>query len=217
MDSDVSVKSGLMTSAPAQVLEEAAIDVLRDRTHLAHQTLERSLHIARPDAGRAEFLSYLRALHAWQASFEAQLWDSPWPLAMRAGERGGKCAWMLADLANCEVPALDERPDWQPPLRTQAERIGLAYVVEGAQLGTQVLSKRLSASLQGWQPRWLQGYGNKTGERWRSFLAQLELLLASPAEREEAAAAALLAFESLTEWFHHCGAASAPVPIRSIP
>lgn len=215
MDSDVSVESALMTYAPAPDLEEAAIDVLRDRTRHAHQTLERSLHIARPDAGLAEFLSYLRALHAWQASFESQLWGSPWPQAMHAGQRDGKCAWMQSDLAHCEVSELDAGPRWQPPLQSAAERVGLAYVVEGAQLGTQVLSKRLGAALEGWQPRWLQGYGSQTGERWKSFLAQLELLLEGPAEREEAAAAALSAFESLTDWFHQCGAASAPSPTRS--
>lgn len=204
-----------MTQALSSVSRSAAIDVLRAHTRSAHENLERGLLVAQASAGKEEFLSYLRALHAWQASFEDQLWSAPWPQAMDAGQRGGKCAWMHADLEQCDVAAMESGPQWQPPLSSQAQRLGLAYVVEGAQLGTRVLNQRLAPRLDGWQPRWLQGYGRQTGEHWKNFLAQLEIMLPDAESRQEAAGAARLAFESLADWFEQCGAAL-PMPQESL-
>lgn len=184
-----------------------AIDWLRAETRAAHDDLERSLHVARPGAGRTEFLSYLRALHAWQASFEDRLWSAHWPAALQVVARRGKCAWMQADLGLCSVTPLAPAR-WQPPLHTQAQRVGLAYVVEGAQLGTRVLAQRLAPALEGWQPRFLQGYGQQTGALWKSFLGEIEILLDSTAARREAGLAARQAFESLACWFERCHAAS---------
>lgn len=203
-----------MNRADFPISSPAAIDVLREQTRSAHEQLERGLHVAQAGAGKTEFVSYLRALHAWQASFEEPLWKASWPVEMQAGERSHKCAWMEADLARCEVAALENGPHWQPPLASQAQRVGLAYVVEGAQLGTRVLSQRLSPHLDGWQPRWLQGYGSETGQRWKSFLAQLDILLPDDLSRYEAARAARQAFESLAQWFAQCGAGSTMPPME---
>ena len=192
-------------------MHQSAMQALRKATGAVHQRLEDSLHVNAPGAGRAAFLSYLAALHAWQAGFEARLWKGPWPAPMQADERSGKCAWMAADLASCGMAPLRTTPGWTPPLDSLPRRLGLAYVVEGAQLGTQVLGKRLAGQLGEWQPCWLQGYGEHTGARWRSFMQLAEELLASEDDRQQAATAAVQAFESLAAWFIQCGAASAPL------
>jgi heme oxygenase (biliverdin-IX-beta and delta-forming) len=200
-------------------LDRLALQTLRHATRAAHQQLEDSLHVGRADAGRDDFLSYLRALHAWQAGFEARLWQAAWPDELEASSRAGKVQWMRDDLQASGVTPLEGAPPYEPVLNSVAQRVGLAYVVEGAQLGTQVLARRLAGRLGGWQPRWLHGYGQETGARWKSFTSVAEALLDNEEERQEAAQAARAAFESLSHWFLACGAASAcaaePAPSAS--
>jgi len=88
-----------------------------------------------------------------------------------------------------------------------AQRLGCAYVIEGSMLGTQVLRKRLAASLGGWPARWLQGYGEEAGRRWRVFLEEIDRGLPTDGEIDEAAACAVRAFDGLGDWMRRGGAA----------
>lgn len=184
---------------------------MRKATSDLHQGLEQSLLVAAPGAGHSEYLSYAAALLGWMAPFEEQLWNAPWPENMRADERGGKSQWIEEDLraAGMNDAAIDDLPasGFAPRLDTLAARIGTAYVIEGAQLGTQVLRKKLSASLSSWSPRWLLGYGPHTADKWRTFVTCAETHLDDDASRHEAAMAARDAFASLSAWFKLRGAA----------
>lgn len=182
-----------------------ALEIIRGATRQAHQDLEDTLSVTRPDAGRDEYLVYIEALWGWLSSFEDELWTPHWPDGIDVEVRGAKCAWLAQDLKDAgidwrTVPVCDFTPD----LSTLPQRIGLAYVIEGAQLGTRILSKSLLPRLEGWSPRWLQGYGCSMPTKWREFLTFAEIHLPSQEDGELAARAAQDGFKALSAWFRQC-------------
>ncbi|HEU4852145.1 MAG TPA: biliverdin-producing heme oxygenase [Telluria sp.] len=192
-----------------------ALDSLRASTALAHARLESQLAVAAPGATRATYLEYIQDMHGWLRAFEQQLWSAPWPAEVEAASRAGKLEWIECDLASAGIPAAGisalPRPAFAPDLARQASRFGLAYVIEGSQLGTKELGRRLRAQLGDWEPRWLQGYGAATGSKWRGFLHALERHVRTPQEINEACAAAAAGFASLAEWFEQCRAQRAAI------
>lgn len=186
-------------------MQTTALQRMRDATADLHTQLEQRLRIAQHDAGRDEFLQYLLALHAWQAGFEQALWESGWPERLEPGERARKCRWMEQDLHHAGLrPAQPVQAPYLPQLTTRAQRIGVAYVVEGAQLGTQVLRKRLATRLGDWQPCWLQGYGEATGRRWKAFVEHANAVLSDEPQQQQAATAARETFAALAQWLAGC-------------
>jgi heme oxygenase (biliverdin-IX-beta and delta-forming) len=183
----------------------AAREALRQATGDVHQQLEQSLTINQPEAGKREYLEYLEDLRGWMASFEAALWRAPWPVEMEARERAGKLAWIDSDLraSGMSDHAIQAIPmaGFTPDLASLPARFGVAYVIEGAQLGTRVLGKALAPGLHPWSPRWLEGYGDQNAKRWRVFIDCLEHYLTTDEARRVAAAAAREAFISLADWF----------------
>lgn len=182
-----------------------ALAAMRSATRTLHEQLESTLTVARPGAGRDDFVHYLQDMWGWLSCFEVPLWQAEWPAEIDAGHRDGKLAWIESDLraAGLTPAAIASLPvaAYRPMLDTPARRFGVAYVIEGAQLGTRVLARRFEAVLGGWMPRWLQGYGEDQARYWRSFTACAENMLDGHDERREAAAAAAEAFASLAAWF----------------
>lgn len=178
---------------------------MRSATHQFHQELEKHLSVGLPEAGRKEYLSYITALWGWMSPFEHLLWEAEWPQEMQAGQRKGKCLWLMEDLraAGWNAASIERIPlaGFTPDLDCMAARFGTAYVIEGAQLGTQVLNKRLAQVLAPWSPRWLQGYGHDTGRKWRIFMECSEHTLDSEEACKIASDAARASFESLAAWF----------------
>jgi heme oxygenase len=184
---------------------------LRDATRAIHDDFENRLQVARPDAGPAEYLVFISAMYGWLHPFEQDLWGASWPDGMDAAARGQKSAWLERDLRAAGMDARDiarlpRAPD-SPPLASLAQRLGVAYVMEGAQLGSQVLARTLGPKLAPWPAHWLSGYGAHAAAYWLSFRKQAEHCLADQAARAEAANAATLAFRTLADWFRAQGAA----------
>lgn len=186
----------------------SVMSVLRAATKDAHDSLEQGLRIASPDATQTDYFNYLQDLWGWLAPFEHTLWQSPWPLEVRADTRADKLAWIAADLQALglqpwDIAELPRCPN-PPQLQTLAQRFGVAYVVEGAQLGTKVLAKRLGPQFAPWQPRWLTGYGADNGRYWRQFMQAAEHHLRAPFLHQQAAQAAATTFATLDQWLATC-------------
>jgi heme oxygenase (biliverdin-IX-beta and delta-forming) len=193
------------------LMHSSALQILRTATGALHSELENGLLIARPHAGLSEYLDYVRALYGWMLPVEKRLWQAEWPSEMNARERAQKCSWMEQDFrfagtGQAMIAALPTCT-FSPKLESMPQRVGLAYVIEGSQLGTQVLRKALAPHLKGWSPRWLQGYGALTSTRWKTFITCAEAQLDTASARAVAADAACDAFRSLTEWFKAQGVA----------
>ncbi|WP_220808494.1 biliverdin-producing heme oxygenase [Noviherbaspirillum aridicola] len=198
-----------------------ALSELRSATRALHEQLEASLPVADANAGREEFLHYLQDMWGWLSGFEAQLWQAEWPSGMNAAARDGKLAWIETDLraAGMAGAALASLPQagYRPALDTPAARFGVAYVIEGAQLGGRVLGRTLAPALGDWTPRWLQGYGEEQARYWQAFIRCAESALVTQEARREAAAAAAQAFSSLAAWFAQRQRMRAGNEVRRVP
>lgn len=185
--------------------------MIRAATGDVHRALEHNLEIARSDADDGAYVRYLQALFGWLEPLEAPLWSHGWPEQIGASERSGKTAWLLADLAargfsGALVEALP-RQRVLPPLGSLADRFGVAYVIEGAQLGGQALLRRLGPLLSPRPVRWLEGYGLLGAERWRSFLRALDANVSDARDVQAAAQSARATFELVRAWFSARGVA----------
>ena len=188
-----------------------ALHVIRASTGDAHRALEHNLEIARADADDGAYVRYLQAVFGWLEPLEAPLWSPAWPAQVRSTERSGKTAWLLADLeargfCGAQVRSLP-RQRLLPPLASLAHRFGVAYVVEGAQLGGQALLRRLGPRLFPRPTRWLEGYGVHAAERWRSFLRALDASVCDAHDVQAAAHSARATFEIVHAWFSARGVA----------
>ncbi|RYF27633.1 MAG: heme oxygenase [Comamonadaceae bacterium] len=94
----------------------------------------------------------------------------------------------------------------QAPDDANAVRWGFAYVVEGSQLGGQVMHRQLAPRLAPHPLRYLQGRGADTGGHWKSFLALLRSHLATPQATAAACIGAQAAFAGLAQHLHAEGA-----------
>lgn len=181
--------------------------VLREGTRERHETLDQGLALAEDDIDRNDYLAYLRALLGWLEPLEQRLWQLDWPRALRAPERAGKTAWLYEDLqaAGDTAPVVfcQHAPDVAAP---DAYALGVAYVVEGSQLGGRFLAKRLQAVAPDLPQRYLRGYGEQVGPLWKDFLLYLDSEAAALGGEARALQGARDAFDSLTAWLRGQGA-----------
>lgn len=188
-----------------------ALQALRERTSSLHAELERTLQLMHPDAGRAHYAQHVAAMWGWLQPLEPTLWSGTWPAELDVAERSIKVRWLEEDLAAARNDGLLREDSaccaTVADFSSRATRYGWAYVIEGSMLGGQVLRARLAERLHPWPARYLCGYGDAGGQRWRAFLAALAKEVRTPADIAEAADAAAAAFTSVGFWLRARGAA----------
>ena len=117
-----------------------------------------------------------------------------------------KSAGLAADLRALGVapealPRCSDLPDLPGP----AAVLGCAYVLEGATLGGQILSRHvagclgLSAETGG---RFFHGYGERTGAMWKAFTSAVRGFVARHGQEDAIVNGAVDTFRSLRAW---CG------------
>lgn len=181
--------------------------LLREATRHHHLRAERQLAPLLVGAGAtaASVRGALCALHGFHAPLEESLRaaaaDPPFALIDRTGrlERDlaalGDPAEAIARLPRCrDLPAV----------RGAADAAGCLYVLEGSQLGGQVIARELERRL-GIGPdsggSFFAGDGaTGTAARWRQVLAWIEAVAAAPPEADAVVAAARETFDSLSRW-----------------
>ena len=184
-------------------------DALRQATAPLHAEVDASLPLARPSPTLADYREHLQLLRDWT--------DALRQLPGDAARLDAQAAALGADLAGCDRLLGAPAPVDAPPLRSTlsgpiadpaAFGWGVAYVIEGAQLGGQMLYRRLAEPLAPHPLAYLQGAGRDTGARWKAFLAALRQQLASPAQVQAACEGAVAAFSLLLR-LHRRGKAAA--------
>ena len=197
------------------------LQALRSATAAQHARLDAHLAIGRPDASLEDYKAHARALAAWLqalwphlqmlqatipgfvfmpaprlAALESDLQDIP-PLTTTATGTPG--SWPLPSAAAGQLAA---QALARHPAQPHAVRWGFAYVVEGSQLGGQVLYRQLSPRLAPHPLRYLHGDGAATGARWKLFISLLrQHVTPSPAALEAACLGATAAFAGLQSHF----------------
>lgn len=182
--------------------ESDVLAALRQATLSRHERLDSGLPLSSPDATLADYAHHLCLLRDWLAPLEA------WLDAYDDGPQGPDgiaaaphLSLIEADLAEPSLPAHScggHAPAAWPGCASPAYRWGVAYVVEGSQLGGAVLYKRLAGQLSPHPLRYLRGAGEGgPGPRWRAFMAALRAQVRGEEQVAEACAGACDAFDRI--------------------
>jgi len=150
-------------------------DTLKAATAGEHAALERtSVLRAFSSAGMtpAVYVAYL--VRQWQLHRVMEPALRRWLDADWTDARLVKTQWLLQDLATLRCHAHARDITWDVP-RSTAQAIGTLYVLEGATLGIRQSVRALPTGHPAHGPanRFVQGYGERTGSRWKELLANL--------------------------------------------
>jgi len=183
--------------------ESDVLAALRRATSSRHERLDSGLPLSAPDATLADYCQHLQLLRAWLAPLAA--WQQGYtdgPQGPAGPAAAPHLALIEADLAESSLAGCNAAPQshaapW-PSDASPAYRWGVAYVVEGSQLGGAVLYKRLAEQLAPHPLRYLRGAGEGgPGPRWRAFMETLRAEVSSEAEVADACAGACDAFDRI--------------------
>jgi heme oxygenase len=181
---------------------------LRVETRVEHVLLEASLDVLSGELTRARYLRLLRQFLGVHASLEPALQEhGGW------SERGIELRLRLkvplleADLRALGEPAPERLPRHTPiPAFADTEAaFGCLYVVEGATLGGQLISRHILRTLDITPENggsFFHAYGERTGEMWRSFRRALVEFVDAGAAQDRIVASALATFAAFRHW---CG------------
>lgn len=173
---------------------------LRTATASRHQRLDSGLPLSAPLPTLDDYAAHLCMVRDWLAPLERWLAGfADGPQAEPTLPATTRLALIQADLAEPgmpEVRPLRPAAAW-PQEASAAWRWGVAYVIEGSQLGGAVLYGRLAGPLAPHPLRYLRGEEAGPGPRWRAFMQALRAQVATPAEVDEACAGARAAFDAI--------------------
>ena len=183
---------------------------LKLATRERHVTIESHSVLLNPQLSLPAYRDSLTRFLGYYAPLEIRLLRA---LSMHKADFGYgeryKCPQLKDDLVALGVAphALAETPHCQalPDLATPAKLFGCLYVLEGATLGGQIITRHLNASL-GLTPQsggsFFSGYGQHTGSRWKEFCAHLTAFAAQSDSDAEIVDSANATFDSLDRWLH---------------
>lgn len=169
--------------------------------------LEERLPLLSPELSVEGYRELLRRFHGYYAPLERELVEAgrwreiglDYPERLKVGALERDLA-VLGDDA-VEIAALARCGDL-PEVESLAGSLGCFYVIEGATLGGQIISRHLLQNLDLTPERgcgFFSGYGAETGPRWKAFG---EILTNATREEDGDAivASANRTFATLSEW-----------------
>ena len=178
---------------------------LRASTQPLHDALEARVGLPESAASLNDYRRVLGRFLGFHEPLEAVLAERDWggfdyAARRRAGDAAGDLAALGLDEA--AVAALPRRRANVPG--SEAEALGMLYVLEGSTLGGQVIRRGLERSFGPevlGATRFFDGRGAQTGPLWRAFLQQLEAGVRTPDQQAAARRAAESVFRDLLAWF----------------
>jgi len=178
---------------------------LRAATQAAHNQIETALGLLDPTLSLRRYGVILAQFRSIYAPLEAQLAAFDWADHGLEFESRRKLPSIDADLSalGCPTPALIPSATCAPDLeRDRSRAFGCFYVLEGATLGGQIISRHLRASL-GVTPdtggAFFHGYGERTGLMWTCFRDALACFAGRGADADRTVATARQTFEALQQ------------------
>ncbi len=179
---------------------------LKQTTRPYHQSLEQTLDFLSPNLSHTDYLRLIKAFWGYYCPLEARLARVPalttWmpDLSERI-----KLSLLEKDLValGVEVESIAQLPQCNelPACTDVAQALGCLYVMEGATLGGQVISRHLKQSLD-LDARngaaFFSSYGDATGLMWQTFREQLTTF---KADEERVIGSACMTFLTLEKWF----------------
>ena len=183
---------------------------LREGTRGLHVRLEASVDLMSPALTRARYTALLKRFYGFYAPVERMLQGrQAWGDLGLAAEQRTKVPSMRADLSavgldQSEIDSIPLCPsDALPPFESFEDLLGCMYVVEGATLGGQIISRHLNARFgmdKSSGCAFFESYGQEVGPMWKSFVAALTSYPATPDQSERIVGAARCTFQSFQGW-----------------
>ena len=175
---------------------------LRSETAQQHSAMETQLPLLDPTLTHDAYVQLVARFWGYYAPLEAQL-EHVYPIDFEGKERLNtplleddlrSMGQSLALLPHCtNLPALTDLP----------QVLGCLYVIEGATLGGQLISRQLQTTLGltcSSGAAFFSGYGALTGTRWRAFCTFLTETAAPLGQDRTIIASANATFETLGLW-----------------
>lgn len=183
---------------------------LQHKTRPFHSRLESRLRLLDPHLTVNEYRALLRQFYGFYKPLEAVIGQFAVGLLGSEAARRRKLQWLVQDLL-----ALGDT-EWTisslplcirlPPLMTQARLMGSLYVVEGATLGGQMVSRFLRQSLGDEASRccrFFVSYGEQVRPMWAAFLEALALVADGPERERDIIESACDTFQCFERWLVH--------------
>jgi len=183
--------------------QPSVLGVLRARTRALHDQVESGVDLGRALASREGYRQMLEGYLSLYRTFEVALTGAPaavrelamYPQRARVPLLEGDLrALGVSEAEVAAVPAATELPDLAKPDAI----LGALYVIEGSQLGGQVIYREIQDKLQLDQQHgaaFFFGDGENTSRQWKRFLAGLEEQVYDPDAAADAAAGMFRYFE----------------------
>jgi heme oxygenase (biliverdin-IX-beta and delta-forming) len=192
-----------VTSRP---LREDILVRVKRKTQEQHRLLESILPIARADFSLADYLFVLEKFLGIYRTLEPRISNVRGLLASLQLERRKKAALLEQDLTDLgmDQETLNSLP--QAPVVFLAgvpEALGAMYVLEGATLGGQFISRVVGQRFgldQQKGCRFFLSYGGEVGRMWNSFGEIVRSSLSSVEEEDRFVATAIQTFSSFELW-----------------
>jgi len=174
---------------------------LRTETRAAHDAIERALDLTAPALTRSRYVWLLERFYGFYRPLEEALCAAGMPGLDLSARR--KAPLLAADLAVLGADAA-RVPECAalPPRASPDDVAGCVYVLEGATLGGQVISRHLHEALAlgpGSGARFFHGYGAATGDMWQDVRTAIESF-AARACADDVVRAAAATFATLQAW-----------------
>lgn len=183
---------------------------LKQATLARHAALESRSVLLDPGLSHAAYRACLGRFFGYYAPLERRLLRSQgWRrVGLAYGDRH-KTPQLSQDLAALGVTSFElaQMPMCcaLPDLRTAARLFGCLYVIEGATLGGQIVTRHLRACL-GLTPlsggSFFSGYAEHTGSHWKAFGVHLCAFAQDSGHEDEIVAGANETFETLDRWLY---------------
>jgi heme oxygenase len=188
----------VVVAAPVSTAVSDVLDALRAATRTRHDYVDKHMPLARTAARLSHYRDHLILLRHWLAPLQSYLTALPAPLDGYAVGMRSRLAQMDADLAATGgLPRLQDTSVAALPPQPHAFWWGVAYVIEGSQLGAAMLHKRLAPALAPFEPAYLGGEPRGPGPTWRRFLADLHAQVREPQPVADCCRGACWAFDRL--------------------
>ena len=177
--------------------------------------LETSLDLMSPALTRARYTQLLKRFYGFYAPVERTLLEKQaWRDLGLPSEERRKVPAMQADLSavgldQSEIDSIPLCPGGAlPPFESFEDLLGCMYVVEGATLGGQIISRHLDERF-GMDKRsgcaFFASYGQQVGPMWKTFVAALTGYPATADQSERIVDSACGTFRSFHTWLESDG------------
>lgn len=189
-------------SSDGQYAHGHIMDRLKRETAGQHEQLEAQLDLLRPSFTLREYAGLLARFYGFYRPWE----EAAWPIletgapTLAVGRR--KSPLLAEDLRFLGgIPEAIPSASLLPPLTNLGQALGSLYVLEGATLGGQILSRHFAQTLglarEGLT--FFRGYGERTGPMWKKF-RDVVTSHAAPANEDTMVLSAVITFQTLSEW-----------------